>query len=390
MKKLCILLICISLFPFISSFGTLIDPTSSYVPYSGATGNISVGIYNLTSGGLFPTTTLLYDIGTGANRWRWLYVQNISAEYVDISGNLNILGNITSPWGNFTELFTGGINISNISHLYVPYTGAINNVDLGTNTLTTSCVAMDGISLSLGQCGANARINITSAGNMYGIGPWDNDDTITASSGLIVRRSRALPYFLTLINDLGLTVYDNSASNNIMINLTTAGNYIGVGNVTGDWGFFNNLIVDGNLTGSLIYGEAWYHNHTATELNFAVDGLYYNLTFSNSLVNGMTFNDAGDYLEIDIAGVYKVNYIGSGDGQNNHAYFTSVTINGVVQDKCESHKKMSAGADVVTMTGSCLLELNIDDKVRLATADVGATGIGNYYSSELNLVRIGN
>jgi len=160
---------------------------------------------------------------------------------------------------------------------------------------------------------------------------------------------------------------------------------IGYANITGD---LNQT--KGNATINMIYGEMWYHNHTATPLNFAVDGTYYNLTFSNSLVNGMTFNNTGDYLKIDFKGVYQINYMASGDGQNNHVYYTDVTINGVVQDRCESHKKMTAGGDIVTMNGNCLLSLNIDDKVKLATADIGGTGTGNYYSANLNLVRIGN
>lgn len=164
----------------------------------------------------------------------------------------------------------------------------------------------------------------------------------------------------------------------------------GVIDTTGDLIIGNNLNVSGNFTGNQIYGEMWYHNHTATELDFAVDGAYYNLTFNNSLVNGFTFDDAGDYLESGYDGVYKASYMASGDGQNNHVYFTSVTVNAVVVDKCESHKKMSAGSDIVTMTGDCFIELTAGDKIRLATADVGATGTGNYYSASLNLVRIGD
>jgi len=140
MKKLCMLLICISLFPFISSFGTLIGESNgnttnlSYVPYFGATGNISVGIYNLTSGGLFPTTTLLYDIGTGANRWRWLYVQNISADSIDVVGNVTASGyllgdggfltgvNVTDIWVDETgDTMTGALNIKNSLNIFGNY-----------------------------------------------------------------------------------------------------------------------------------------------------------------------------------------------------------------------------------------------------------------------------
>ena len=150
-----------------------------------------------------------------------------------------------------------------------------------------------------------------------------------------------------------------------------------------------SLNVTGNITGNQYYGEMWYHNHTATELNFAVDGVFYNLTFSESSTNGFIFNDAGDYLESQIAGKYLVNYMASGDGQNNHIYFTSVLVNGVTQDNLESHKKMTAGGDIVTMTGNGFIDLNVGDEVKLATADVGDIGTGNYYSANLNLVRIG-
>ena len=158
----------------------------------------------------------------------------------------------------------------------------------------------------------------------------------------------------------------------------------------GDVEVINNLDITGNITGNQIYGEMWYHNHTATILNFATDGLFYNLTFDYSDVNGFTFNDDLDYLEAQVAGKYRVNYMASGDGQNNHVYYTSVYVGIVNQDRCESHKKMTAGGDIVTMVGSCFVDLSIGDRIKLATADIGGTGTGNYYSSEINLVRIGD
>ena len=79
-----------------------------------------------------------------------------------------------------------------------------------------------------------------------------------------------------------------------------------------------------------------------------------------------------------------------GDVQNNHIYYTSVYVDEVNQDRCEAHKNMSAGGDIVTMTGSCFVDLLVGSKINLRTADVGSTGTGNYYSSNLNLVRIGD
>ena len=153
--------------------------------------------------------------------------------------------------------------------------------------------------------------------------------------------------------------------------------------------FTGNINVTNNFTGNQIYGEMWYHNHSATVLNFATDGKYYNLTFNDSLTNGFTFSDANDYLLALVDGTYKACYMASGSGQNNHAYFTSIRINNEIQGKCESHKKMSAGGDVMTMNGCCFITLSNGDEVRLSTADIGGTGAGEYYSANVNIVRIG-
>jgi len=191
------------------------------------------------------------------------------------------------------------------------------------------------------------------------------------------------PYVETAVSEKMTLLYDGKVG----IGTTTPSAKL---DVNGDAIIRGDFNTTGNFIGNQIYGEMWYYNHTATSLTFVTDGLYYNLTFSDSTLNGMTFNDAGDYLEVDYSGHYKACFMASGSGQNNHEYYTSVSINGVIQDKCESHKKMSAGGDIVTQNGCCLITLSINDKVRLATADVGNTGNGNYYSSNLNLVRIGD
>jgi len=154
-----------------------------------------------------------------------------------------------------------------------------------------------------------------------------------------------------------------------------------------------NLNVVGNITGNQIYGGMWYHNHTATEINFAVDGFYYRLFFTNATnLNGFSFVggfDSSSNLTAQVAGKYLVSYMASGDGQNNEVYFTAVYVDEVNKDNCESHKKMSAGGDIVTMSGTCIIDLAVGDDVSLRTADIGGTGTGNYYSANLNLVRIG-
>jgi len=156
-----------------------------------------------------------------------------------------------------------------------------------------------------------------------------------------------------------------------------------------EWIFEDNVNVNGNIIGNQIYGEMWYHNHTATNINFAVDGTYYLLFFRNSTLNGFTFDGLNNLTAL-IAGKYKSCFMASGDGQNNHEYYTSVFVNEINQDQCEAHKKMSAGGDIVTQNGCCFIDLTINDKISLRSADIGSTGTGNYYSSNINLVRIGD
>ncbi len=51
---------------------------------------------------------------------------------------------------------------------------------------------------------------------------------------------------------------------------------------------------------------------------------------------------------------------------------------------------MSAGGDVITMTGTCFVELSVGDDIALATMNMGNTGDGEYYGGNLNLIRVGD
>lgn len=141
------------------------------------------------------------------------------------------------------------------------------------------------------------------------------------------------------------------------------------------------------------YGGMWHHNRTGTELNFAVDGTFYSLFFTNAThlngfsAEGISYLGASN-LTAEVGGVYLANYMASGDGQNNHVYATSVFVNGVNQLNCENEHKMAAGGDIITQSGTCIIEISVGDKVSLRTADIGSTGTGNYYSSNLDLVRV--
>ena len=60
-----------------------------------------------------PDSTLSYDIGSGASRWDWLYVRNISTENIEVSENL-IINNLCNSTNCYTlsNLLTGSGGIS--------------------------------------------------------------------------------------------------------------------------------------------------------------------------------------------------------------------------------------------------------------------------------------
>jgi hypothetical protein len=59
----------------------------------------------------YPLATLTYDLGSGALRWRYLWVQNISAENIN-AYNLHLTNNLT------IDGLINGVNISNLSNAY--------------------------------------------------------------------------------------------------------------------------------------------------------------------------------------------------------------------------------------------------------------------------------
>jgi hypothetical protein len=67
----------------------------------------------------YPLATLIYDLGSGANRWRWLYVQNISFENADgynlhLSDNLTVDETINANHINATSMNVTNMTIKNM------------------------------------------------------------------------------------------------------------------------------------------------------------------------------------------------------------------------------------------------------------------------------------
>ncbi len=346
---------------------------------TGLTGDKS-GSFNLTTtgeggfGGLMPYDSATFDLGSVGLKWRNLI----------LSGDITTLEDITATGtGTFGDL------IVDTDTLFVDKTN--NRVGVGTTT-PGYILDIDAGEIGDGNYDGLRIIDTGWKASSYPMLEFYNSNVLF--NGSLARIYGEIGNIGTN-SKLYFAVADSSKSLQDRMVIDKDGN-VGIGVVDPD----SKLEVDGdiNITGNLIanqiYGEMWYHNHTGTTINFVVQDTWYLLWFTNaSELNGFSyvgeFNSSSN-LTTQVAGLYLANYIASGNGQNNHIYFTTILINNVDAEQCGGHKKMAAGGDIITMSGTCFINLNIGDTISLATQDFGGTGTGEYFSANLNLVRIGN
>ena len=406
--------------------------SSDYVPYTGATSNVNISSYNLTTTGTIyagekeanPTGTIDLDLygyilttsNTGVDpSFRGKFRMTSGA---DIGNEYTITGiTVESGWDEIA--YTPADTLSGDFEILVDSVTTINENIITKNITVENIIADflygDGSQLTnlpgdywSRSGGVLTPKDDTDEMTLYGysrffegFGSWEestfHDDSVYEDNKKIylgTGKDSSIYHDTTnmIINpkEVGSGLLKILGDLFVNENLTVAGDtYLNDTEVTGNLNQTN-----GNATINNIYGGMFYHNHTGTSLNFAVDGTYYTLFFTNAThLNGFTY--AGGWnqtsnLTAEYDGVYQASYMAIGDGQNNHAYYTSIFINGVNQQQCENEHKLSAGGDVLTQNGFCFIEVDVGDVIDVRTANVGNTGTGNYYGGNLNLVRIGN
>jgi len=329
------------------------------------------------------------------------------------SSNINTLGSVSGSQGTFgitpdnVVMDTSGISLEGDTETIKADGGLINveaDMNLSGYNITSSVKRTSPDVFNL-QCGTYAGVEECLYFKYYG--SYANFGSTTGmtliSNGLTWKFADNIELLFGGSNDISMGV-DSSENDDFRMvlgqNVQTDANVIyDVDKYDGNMTFWrtvqfdDNVNVSGNFTGNQIYGEMYYHNHTATEINFATQYENYTMWFDEAdELNGFsheTESGLGSNLTAQVSGLYSADWFAIGDGQNNHIYVGSIFINGVSEEKCKDHKKMSAGGDITTLDASCFIRLSVGDVVDLKVSDWSGTGTSNYYGGNLNLVRIG-
>lgn len=182
---------------------------SSYVPYTGATGSVDLGVYSLSADtlngvGIFSVgsgtqsgfigikqgTTFLGNISgynsINANATKFILTSDVgSTNYKSASFQLSSLTNNTERTYTLPDA-TGTIALTSNLSSYVPYTGATANVDLGSRDLTSRFIYLNGIGTTGGNLFLRKDIDpaftlnyttLYSTDNNIGFGSTDGTNT---------------------------------------------------------------------------------------------------------------------------------------------------------------------------------------------------------------------
>ena len=133
---------------YIKGDGTLgtLPSTSTFVPYTGATANVNLGIYNITA------NSIIKNGGT-------------SSQFLKADGSVDSTTYFPTPTGTISQYVRGDGSLATLPSVtgFVPYTGATADVDLGTYNLIA-----DHIALNVSPSGAGFVVGATQWNNTLG------------------------------------------------------------------------------------------------------------------------------------------------------------------------------------------------------------------------------
>ena len=262
-----------------------------------STGNITV---NYFSSDLLPSETVTFDIGSGVSRWGNLYVSNISADDIsayDIDAqNIVLTGELSSPFGNFSDLMVGDVNLSALDTQYLTLSGdnANQNINISNYSIALggiilddhSCIDFGTRTTSICESGT-VDIDIKSDGR---IDIWSDNEVSIRSDGDIndyfhIETNSNVPTLRSYLSNMALVADEGLIT--ITGNVNASGYNISANYFIGDGSLLTGLatIIDTNET---VRVDALYANITAfllqdgyeadTNETVRVDALYSNIS----------------------------------------------------------------------------------------------------------------
>ena len=339
-----------------------------------------------------PMTDNSNDIGTPKNELRNIYVDSIGyIDRVDAEEGVNI-------FSDSAGFIMGEGGDSKLSHDGSD-TVLENLVGSGNFKVDMGIIIEDTWKLDKGGAGTldilwndgfadNTYQQIDTSGNVYYGGnliPFTTNSYDIGSSSFKWKEAYLIDDVNVVSDSKGLVLgaggdsrlyYDGSD--------TVLENLVGSGKFEVDMG----LNVTGNITTNQIYGEMCKYNDSGDDVTFGAGNTYYNFTFKDTKLNGFTFED--NALIPIISGRYHAKYSASGSGDANSIYKVVVAVNNIAENCTSSFFRTGNTNDVVSMSGTGMIDILAGDKVTLQIKDITGAGSGKRYASNINLVRIGD
>ena len=161
-------------------------------------------------------------------------------------------------------------------------------------------------------------------------------------------------------------------------------------NVGQDLDVAGNVYGESNWTITLPHASLCAFNESGDAIVMGTQNLFYNFTMDDFDSIGFTRTADGNGLVNVIDGEYNIVYHASGSGDANSVYATRIAVNGVGENCSNAYFRTSNVNDIVTMSGTAQVELDVGDVITMQVADTTGTSTGKRYSSSLTTVRIGH
>lgn len=146
--------------------------------------------------------------------------------------------------------------------------------------------------------------------------------------------------------------------------------------------------VTGNLTFNTLHGEMFIDGDVTVPID--ASGVFFNVTINETGdLNGFRHNVSNGTLVASQHGDYFITYSASITGGANDIYDITMAINLDPQIDCETDQKLSAGGAELSLSASCILELDPDDELRMIVLNQGATNDPTFTHASVVLFRIG-